>query len=94
MARALYHQRRYAEALPLARAGVARNPTQVITRATVAASLGQTGPDAEARAAAAELQRLSPGYTIAEFKRAYSTSVPAAEVEHYADGLRKAGVPE
>jgi len=61
----------------------------------LAADLGQTGPESEARAAVAQLLRLSPGYTISERRRVTEiTYSDATAPNKIADGLRKAGVPE
>src|SRR5262249_3803363 len=95
MAGALYQLGRHPEAAEAAPYFVPRAPTNVLCRSRLAMALGRTGPEAEARAAAAALEKASPGYSITEFKRQQGINYrDPAWVEHYADGLRKAGVPE
>jgi adenylate cyclase len=47
----------------------------------------------EARAEAAEVLRINPGFTIESYKRLAVHKDPE-DVEHRLDGLRKAGLPE
>ena len=95
MARALYYLGRYAEAAARAQQCVQRAPTQVTCRATLVAALGQIRPASELQAEVARLLELSPGFTVAEDSRLRSTTTrSAADTDHFAEGLRKAGVPE
>jgi hypothetical protein len=48
----------------------------------------------EARAEAAEVLRIHPGYTIVGTARRIMGFKSAKDAEHYLDGLRKAGLPE
>ena len=95
LAQALYQKRDYAGAVRHSRECVDRVATAVNCAMVLTAALGQSGAAGDARGAAAELERRSPGYTIAEGLRAMRESMrnPAA-TDHVADGLRKAGVPE
>src|SRR5262249_15711720 len=73
--RATLHQhRQYSEGTRLASRYVERFPQIVTPAITLAAALGQLGRDREARAAAAELERRSPGFTITEYVRAQKQS--------------------
>jgi hypothetical protein len=59
----------------------------------LAAAYGQLGREQDAKTAAAEYLKLTPDFSIGRhlemlhFRR-------AEDREHYADGLRKAGLPE
>jgi adenylate cyclase len=90
---ALYLLGRHGEAKEAARYCVERSPSNVRCREHLTAFLGWTGPEADARAQAAELLRLSPGYTISEYLRVTTFNDPTA-ASRIAEGLRKAGVPE
>src|SRR5262249_9464466 len=82
----LYQQRQYAEATRLASRYVERFPQIVTPAITLAAALGQLGREREARAAAAELERRSPGFTIAEYVRAQKQSARnSVPIDHVAD---------
>ena len=48
----------------------------------------------EARAEAAEILRIDPGYTITGTGRQIMRFKSPADDEHFFDGLRKAGLPE
>jgi adenylate cyclase len=48
----------------------------------------------EARAEAAEVLRLDPKYTIDRTQRRLALFKRTEDVEHFLDGLRKAGLPE
>jgi adenylate cyclase len=60
----------------------------------LAATYARLGRLDEARAEAAEILRLDPGYTIDATQRRLSHFKKAADAEHYFEGLRKAGLPE
>jgi adenylate cyclase len=55
--------------------------------------LSQSGQLEEARGAAAKVLRINPGFTIESSKRilVYKYS---KDLEHYVDGMCKAGLPE
>jgi len=59
----------------------------------LAATHAQLGQLEEARAEAAEMLRLHPGFTVAGMVR-ISPLKHAKDRNHYHDGLRKAGLPE
>jgi adenylate cyclase len=87
---ALYLTRRYDEAVTALRRG--RTFGDVAYR-WLAAAYGQLGRAQDAKAAAEEYLKLAPDFSLARhlemlhFRR-------AEDREHYADGLRKAGLPE
>lgn len=72
-----------------------RTPKDVRCVESLVRALGETGPEDETEAALRKLLALSPDYTIADYVRRASRnrSDPAA-IERWAEGLRKAGVPE
>jgi adenylate cyclase len=90
---AYYMLERYAQALPHLRESTSRLPDQWANYAFLAATHAQLGQIDEARLAVNQLLRTNPGITIERTTR----SLPYNElrdVEHLADGLRKAGLPE
>ena len=60
---------------------------------TLACPYAQSGQLEEARKEGAEVLRINPGFTIESAKRFLPYKDPK-DLEHYVDGLRKAGVPE
>src|SRR5262245_32222755 len=87
---AYYGLGRYAEALLTGRECVARAPNFRSGHGLLAATFARLGRMEEARAAAAEILRIEPKYTIS-VTRALALS---KRREPYLDGLRIAGVPE
>ena len=70
-----------------------RSPNQQWPHLMLASSYAQSGQLEAARAEAAEVLRINPGFTIQGIKRLFvykSTN----DAEHILDGLRKAGLPE
>jgi hypothetical protein len=58
-------------------------------------ALGELGPKAEAQQAAQRLLSLSPSYTVSEYKRRASRNRRDKQaIELWAEGLRKAGIPD
>jgi adenylate cyclase len=90
---ALYTLRRYGEAVPPLRECASRMRYFRIGHLWLAAALAQLDRMDEARAAAAEVLRIEPGFTIQRWK---CTAVykNADDAEHLFDGIRKAGLPE
>jgi adenylate cyclase len=83
-----YAARQYDEA---AEALEAFNEHTVQSRLFLAASYGQLGRSAEAKQQVAEALKLVPGYTLERAAAAEMYKHPA-DLEHYLDGLRKAGL--
>ena len=87
---ALYVARRYENAVTTLRKS--KVPGAVVHR-WLAASYAQLGREAAATAAAAEDLRRTPDFSIAK----HLVSIPVRDADdrdHYADGLRKARLPE
>lgn len=74
---------------------LAKTPDDVRCVESLVRALGELGPAEEASKAVGTLLKLSPKYSVSEYKRRASRNRndPAA-IERWADGLRKAGVPE
>src|SRR5215470_17108341 len=88
-----YTLKHYAEAARLWRECTSRFPNVLWPHEWLAAAHAQSGQLEEARAEAAEVLRINPGFTIQGIKRLFvykSTN----DAEHILDGLRKAGLPE
>ena len=95
MGLSLYALGRYAEAGDAARYCIARAPAAQTCRQMLAATLAMSGREPEAREAGFDLLRVAPGFTIAALvQQMLPANRNAADVEHFADGLRKAGLPE
>jgi len=72
-----------------------RSPKDVRCHESLVRALGELGSEQEARAAVSKLMQLSPNYTVSEYiRRARKNRRDQAAVGRWADGLRKAGVPE
>src|SRR5258708_6899471 len=88
-----YMLKRYGEAVRLFRECALRSPNQQWPHLMLAAAYAQSGQLEEARAEAAEVLRINPGFTIERRKRLAVYKYPK-DAEHRLDGLRKAGLPE
>jgi adenylate cyclase len=84
----------YAEALPLLRECVSRTPNYRHAQTWLAATFAQLQRREEAAAAAAEVLRIEPNYTIRGTQRWVSCFTLSEHRDHFLDGLRKAGLPE
>jgi len=86
---AYYHTRQYEEAIaaykPLLHLGWLTVPRRL------AASYAQLDRLDEARAMAVEVLKINPDFSIATFAKTQAYKNPA-DLEHYLDGLRKAGL--
>ena len=91
---ARYMLKAYSEALPPLRECTSRAPDMSLGHVVLAATLAQLGQLDEARAAAAEVLRTDPKYTIDGKQRRLARFKRPEDVEHLFDGLRKAGLPE
>jgi adenylate cyclase len=91
------HLGQYEEAIDWCHRSIAVKPFW-IAYADLAAAYALTGRESEAQAAVAELRRLMPNYTVAQWLqdgRGWSDNVIfLTEFQHIAGGLRKAGLPE
>ncbi len=88
-----YMLNRYPEAIPPLRECVWRMPNFRIAKLWLAAAYAQVGQLTEARAAADDVRRIEPGFTIDRW-RATAVYKNQEDAEHLFDGLRKAGLPE
>ena len=90
---AYYSLKRYGEAVRSFRECASRLPNQQWPHIWLAGAYAQSGQLEEARAEAAEVLRINPGFTIQRHKRIFVYKDPK-DLEHRLDGLRKAGLPE
>jgi adenylate cyclase len=93
MAVAHYMLKRYGDAAHWCRECISRQPRQQWPRVTLACAYAQLGQLEEAKAAAAEVLRINPGFTIESSERTRVYKNPK-DLEHYLEGMRKAGLPE
>jgi adenylate cyclase len=89
------HLTQWDQAIEWCRKSVATQPMW-LAYVDLAADYAWTGRDADARAAVAELLKLSPGYTVQKFANVKLTDNPTfnQEFQRIVDGLRKAGLTE
>jgi adenylate cyclase len=90
---ASYMLKRYGDAAHWSRECISRQPSQQWPRVNLACAYAQSGQLEEARAAAAEVLRINPHFTIETSKRVLVFKDPK-DLEHHIDGQRKAGLPE
>ena len=88
-----YMLKRYRDAVHCYREHVSRWPIAQWAYVGLASAYAQLGQLEEARAAAAEVLRINPGFTIESSKRILVYKDPK-DLEHHIDGMRKAGLPE
>ena len=93
MGLANYLLKRYGEAVRLCGEHAARRPNLQFPHLGLAAAYAQSGRLEEAKAEAAQVLRINPGFTIESWKRLAVFKNPK-HLEHRLDGLRKAGLPE
>jgi tetratricopeptide (TPR) repeat protein len=89
----LLFKRRHDAAIAEFERAFALNPNFIDYRYAIAGAYGQSGQLEEARAEAAEVLRINPGFTIERHKRIFVYKDPK-DLEHRLDGLRKAGLPK
>jgi adenylate cyclase len=90
---AYYMLKRYKEAAQTLQVYPSRAPNVRIFPLWLAAANAQLGQLGEAKAEAAEVLRIEPGFTIERWKCTVPYKNPE-DAEHLFDGLRKAGLPE
>jgi TolB-like protein/Tfp pilus assembly protein PilF len=93
IADAKYFTGAYADAVPYAVRAIGQQNFQWSRYAVLVAALGQLGRLDEAKHYLAELRNSRPDFSIA-FVEATHLFGDRADMAHYCDGLRKAGVPE
>jgi adenylate cyclase len=89
-----YMLKRYGEAVRWLREAGSRLPNSQPTHFMLASAYAQSGQFEEARAEAAEVLRINPGFTIESWKPILLLNKNPEDLEHRIDGLRKAGLPE
>ena len=89
-----YMLKECSKALPPLRELTLRLPNMRQGHVFLAANLAQLGQLDEAHAEAAEILRIDPKYTIDGTQRQLALFKRTEDVEHFLDGLRKAGLPE
>ena len=89
-----YMLKRYGEAVRWLRECASRLPNLQWPHLWLAAAYAQSGQLEEAKAEAAEVLRINPGFTIESYKRLLVVHKYPKDAEHILDGLRKSGLPE
>ncbi len=90
---AYYLCRDYSKALPPLVEAVARSPNFRLARVCLAITYAQLGENRAAHAEAREVLRIEPKYTIEGTQRQLTFFKRSMDVEHFYDGLGKAGLP-
>jgi adenylate cyclase len=90
---ACFTMRRFEDAVAIITRSIAHNPESLPSQFFLAACYGQMGENALARAALAEVRRISPDFSLA-WLRTIAAYKRAADLDLLIDGLRKAGLPE
>ncbi len=93
LAQSYYSLSRFQDAVEALEERIIRNPDTDISHVLLAACYGQLGMTDEATAAWVTALTVNPDYSL-EFKRRLLPYKNPAEFEHFADGLRKAGLTE
>ncbi len=84
---------RYEEAVVPLTDSINRNPKAMVTHSFLAASYGQLGREKEAQGKVEDILKMNPNFSVGGWSKGFKFKDPA-DLEHYADGLRKAGLPE
>ena len=90
------HLAHWDQAIPWCEKSIAGNPQFYFTYLYLAAANAWAGRDKEAKDAAAQLQKVHPGFTVQTCGRNAPSDDPTynAQYQRIIEGLRKAGVPE
>ena len=88
-----YVAKRYEEAVVPLTDSINRNPKALVTHSFLAASYGQLGREEEARGKVKEILRMKPDFSVAGWSKGFKFK-DLADLEHYAEGLQKAGLPD
>jgi adenylate cyclase len=87
---ALFAAGRYEEAIEILKRGIMRSPELILGYVVLAASSGLSGRDDDAKAAVAQIQRISP-LMVSEFLKYHTIFKLPADNERLVEGLRRAG---
>jgi tetratricopeptide (TPR) repeat protein len=90
---ALRDSGQYEEAIAQAKKATELEPNDLISWAVLASSLSLGGHEEDARAAAKEILRISPNFSVASYEKR-SPHKDKAVAKRYCDALRAAGLPE
>jgi adenylate cyclase len=93
IAEAHYGAQQYNQAIAPLRAAINRFPTFITPRRHLAATYAQMGRLDEARAEIEVIRKLDPSLSLAMYRQRLHYE-KNENLEHYLDGLRKAGLPE
>jgi adenylate cyclase len=88
-----YCARQYEQAIAPLQAAINRFPNYITPRRHLAAAFAQLGRLDEARTEIATIRRLDPSLSLSLYRNRLSFE-KSEDLEHYLDGLRKAGLPE
>lgn len=95
LSQALFALGDYKESKEVALDCLAKTPGDVRCLESLVRALGELGPPEEAKKAVDKLLRFSPNYSVSEYvRRASKNRHDKAAIERWANGLRKAGIPE
>jgi len=90
-AAALRDTDRYEEAIAQVKKGIEKEPRDVISYIVLASTQSMAGREKEARAAAAEVLKINPKFSLEQFAKVHPYKDPATK-ERLIDSLRKAGL--
>ncbi|NIS68494.1 MAG: tetratricopeptide repeat protein [Proteobacteria bacterium] len=90
---ALRDSGQYEEAIAQAKKATEQEPNDLVSWVVLTSSYSLAGRDEEARAAAKEILRINPRFSVAQQQKR-SGQKDRAVVKRYCDALRKAGLPE
>jgi tetratricopeptide (TPR) repeat protein len=88
---ALRDSGQYDEAIAVARRAIEREPNDLVAYLCLASSYGLAGRDEEARAAAKEVLRINPTFSLERLTQTTPHKDPVVR-ERFIDALRKAGL--
>lgn len=90
---ALRDSGRYDEAIAMAKRALENEPDDIIAYVLLISALVPLGQEEKARAAAKEIIRINPNFSVARLQRV-SSHKDRAVAKRFCDSLRKVGVPE
>jgi len=85
---------RYEEAIAQAKRATEQEPNDLVAWVVLAASYSLAGHEEEARAAAKEILRINPKFSVARYQKEASPQKDRTVAKRYCDALRKAGLPD
>ncbi|MCG2778215.1 MAG: tetratricopeptide repeat protein [Desulfobacterales bacterium] len=90
---ALRDSGQYEEAIALQKKAIQEEPNDILAYLVLASSYGLAGREEEAQAAAKEVLRINPKFSVAQLEK-ISPHKDRTVVKRFCDALRKAGLPE